>query len=400
MRNPILPPSCHMPDCEARVMGGRLFLYGSWDKGREDWCSEIYHTACLDGDRFCVGPASFRSSQVPWAEQGERLYAPDCVERDGRYYLYFCMAGGSEGVAVADRPEGPFRDPVRLPVSGIDPAVLVDDDGQAYYFWGQFSACGAKLKRDMRTLETDSIVRGIVTEKDHFFHEGFSIRRHGGLYYAVYADISGGRPTALGYATATRPLGPYTYRGVIIDNVGCDPESWNNHGSIALWQGQWYVFYHRSSQRSKMMRRVCMEPIRFLEDGSIERVRMTSTGGGRDFDMGEEMEAFRACEMRGGLCLLPETESGAEAGATLAGGIGDGDEMVFRYLRLSEAARVVANLRMEGEAEVCVFMNGRMIRDGDRLEAGRYEVKLVFRKPRHVRFYGVTLTDDRRCAMA
>ena len=337
---------------------------------------------------------------MPWAEQGERLYAPDCVERDGRYYLYFCMAGGSEGVAVADRPEGPFRDPVRLPVSGIDPAVLVDDDGQAYYFWGQFSACGAKLKRDMRTLETDSIVRGIVTEKDHFFHEGFSIRRHGGLYYAVYADISGGRPTALGYATATRPLGPYTYRGVIIDNVGCDPESWNNHGSIALWQGQWYVFYHRSSQRSKMMRRVCMEPIRFLEDGSIERVRMTSTGGGRDFDMGEEMEAFRACEMRGGLCLLPETESGAEAGATLAGGIGDGDEMVFRYLRLSEAARVVANLRMEGEAEVCVFMNGRMIRDGDRLEAGRYEVKLVFRKPRHVRFYGVTLTDDRRCAMA
>ena len=67
-------------------------------------------------------------------------------------------------------------------------------------------------------------------------------------YYYVYADMERGKPTALGYSTGKSPLGPFTYRGIVIDNDHCDPESWNNHGSIECVNGQWYVFYHRCSR--------------------------------------------------------------------------------------------------------------------------------------------------------
>lgn len=86
----------------------------------------------------------------------------------------------------------------------------------------------------------------------------------------------GERSTCLGYATSDTPLGPFTYRGVIIDNYGCDPAVWNNQGSIAEINGRWYVFYHRSTHGSIYSRRVCMEPITFLPDGTIPEVEMTS----------------------------------------------------------------------------------------------------------------------------
>ena len=103
----------------------------------------------------------------------------------------------------------------------------------------------------------------LITEAEHGFHEGASIRKRNGIYYLVYADISRGRPTCLAYATSRSPLGPFTKGGIIIDNTGCDPETWNNHGSIAEFNGQWYIFYHRSSQASNFNRRVCVEPIHF-----------------------------------------------------------------------------------------------------------------------------------------
>jgi beta-xylosidase len=84
------------------------------------------------------------------------LFAPDAIESNGSYYLYFCLSDGSEGVARSDRPEGPFRDAVRLPATGIDPAVFVDDDGAAYYYWGQIHAHGARLNGDMMSLDLPS----------------------------------------------------------------------------------------------------------------------------------------------------------------------------------------------------------------------------------------------------
>lgn len=175
---------------------------------------------------------------------------------------------------MANSPTGPFSIAERIEIAdgdGIDPTVFVDEDGQGYLFWGQFSLRGAKLSPDMKQIISESLQKGIITEWEHGFHEGASIRRRGNQYYMIYTDISRGKATCLSYAIADAPLGPYKKGGVIIDNVYCDPNTWNNHGSIAEFKGQWYVFYHRSSQGLKTCRRVCAEPICFDENGFITK---------------------------------------------------------------------------------------------------------------------------------
>ena len=206
------------------------------------------------------------------------------------------------------RHAGPFRD--AQPVAGahggaIDPAAFVDDDGTPYLFWGQFHARGARLRDDLTAIVPETLNQSLINEADHGFHEGASVRKRDGVYYLVYADIGRGRPTALGYATASTPLGPYTKRGIIVDNAGCDPETWNNHGSIAEVDGRWYVFYHRSSQNSRYNRRLCIEPIEFTADGSIPEVPMTTGGVERPLDARRFMDASRACIVRGGLFAAP-----------------------------------------------------------------------------------------------
>ena len=230
------------------------------------------------------------------------LYAPDCVYQDGRYYLYFCLSDNSEGVAESLQPTGPFSQATPLAGAhgdGIDPAAFIDQDGQAYYYWGQFHLRGARLRPDLKGIEPGSLHSHLLTEEKHGFHEGASIRKHGGLYYLVYTDISRGRATCLAYATAQSPLGPFEKRGILIDNTGCDPQTWNNHGSIAAFNGQWYVFYHRSSQASKFNRRVCVEPIRFNLDGSIDEVEMTTQGVSDPLPATKNIEAWRACLLSG-----------------------------------------------------------------------------------------------------
>lgn len=159
----------------------------------------------------------FRSSDVYWAKPGGGLGVPDCIHRNGKYYLYFCMGEGIEGVAVSDYPWGPFLNP--QPIEGanrdsIDPAIFVDEDGQAYYYWGQFHLRGARMNEDMLTLDPQSIDRCIIDEKWHGFHEGSSMRKRNGLYYLVYADISRGRPACLGYSVSKSPLGPFEKRKI------------------------------------------------------------------------------------------------------------------------------------------------------------------------------------------
>ncbi len=435
-RNPLLPLDCHFPDCEARVMpDGRLYLYGSCDEQAGAYCSDRYFVASTDDlENWTIHDQSFSAAQAPWATSKVptrsfldrassyetipdyikknfppqmmdmpfpefkklarsyletcqdaftseiKLYAPDAIYRDGRFYLYMCFSDDSEGVAVSDRPQGPFADAVKLPVQGIDPAVFVDDDNQAYYYWGQFSASGAQLNSDMMSIDEQTICTDLLTEKTHHFHEGSSLRKRGDTYYFVFADISRGKPTALGYATSRLPMGPFTYRGVIIDNNGCDPETWNNHGSIERFNGQWYVFYHRSSQRSNSMRRVCAEPIQFLEDGTIPEVRMTSQGAGQPFGPGETIPAFTVCDMSGGLYLAPLGESEALVN------ISDGDKAVFRYF---ENNCPVSSIRLsaQGSGYMEVWADGCLCGMVDLLEKGAdidlepglHEIALVFR---------------------
>ena len=324
MNRYLLPINVSIPDGEAHTMpDGKTYLYGSLDKKNDAWCSQEYVVASSADLKNWQYSKSFSIKDVPWAGKTDMhalfknaksiedlplniqkflpkeaaalpfktlveqivqhleaynrknlaLYAPDCIYKNGKYYLYFCMSDETEGVAAADSPAGPFTNAVQLPVSGIDPAVFVDDDGTAYYYWGQFASHGARLAADMMHIEQGSIVDNLLTEREHHFHEGSSMRKRNGIYYYVFADISRGKPTCLGYATAKSPLGPFVYQGVIVDNSKLNPESWNNHGSIEEINGQWYVFFHVSAE-GKYMRKACMAPIEFDENGRIKEVQI------------------------------------------------------------------------------------------------------------------------------
>ena len=402
-RNPILPLDIHVPDSEAHVMpDGKLYIYGSLDDREDVYCSEKYHVvSTADLKTWEIHPVSFTGQQVPWfndpeapkypgidwshptpfiqkmlaqaVENGEDmkakfeaeaeqakpalLFAPDCLPKNGTYYLYFCMPDDSEGVAVSDRPEGPFTNPVQLPCGGIDPAIFIDDDGQAYYYWGQLFSHGVKLNADMVSFDREAIVDDLVTEEQHCFHEGSSMRKIGDTYYYVYADMERGKPTSLGYSTSKSPLGPFAYKGIIIDNDGCDPASWNNHGSIECVNGQWYVFYHRCSRGTQQHRRLCIEKINILPDGTIPEVKMTSQGVGEPFAPGEVIYGYQACGLTG-QCCIDVSDALPDCPEVLTH-IAPGDTAVFRYLR-SDSPWKGITLTCSGTGRVEVLLNGEV----------------------------------------
>jgi hypothetical protein len=284
--NPLLPRQYYIPDVEARVSDdGRLYLYGSQDiEGDNDYCSREYRVfSTKDLKQFTDHGASFPplDQKNIWAEKNLKLYAPDCVKIKDKYYLFYCLSNNGEEVAVSTSPSGPFTG--GKPVIGadgdaIDPAVLVDDDGSVYLYWGQRQLRAAKLKTDLSGIEQETLCKAVLNEEEHGFHEGASIRKIRGIYHLLYCDTSRGKATCLSHATADSPLGPFTKRGVVIDNIYCDPATWNNHGSIAEYRGKFYLFYHRSSQNSIYNRRVCVEPIEIRGDHSIAEVEMTTQG--------------------------------------------------------------------------------------------------------------------------
>lgn len=306
-QNPICPPGLNIADPSTHVwQDGKLYVYGSRDESLKYYCSyDHWVLSTTDLQHWEYTPNVFsskgRNDQIAWNDL--LLFAPDVMFKNGQYYIYYCQPGGHEGVATSTSPTGPFRNakPIYLKNKNqIDPAVFIDDDGQAYYIWGQFQAKIARLKPNMTEIDTTTIVDNLVTEKDHFFHEGGYMVKRKGIYYFVYAHMGRkGMPTCIGYATSKSPLGPFKYGGVIVDNDGCDPANWNNHGSIVEFKGQWYVFYHRTTHGVKNMRKACIEPIYFNDDGSITEVEMTSQGAGQPLDAFSKIEAERACLLFG-----------------------------------------------------------------------------------------------------
>ena len=121
----------------------------------------------------------------------------------------------------------------------------------------------------------------------------------------VYTDISRGKATCMSYAVADHPLGPYKKGGVIVDNTYCDPQSWNDHGSIEEFKGQWYVFYHRSSQNCGGCRRACVEPIFFDENGLIPEVKQSSNGAEKPLDVTKGVDASVACRLSANSYIAP-----------------------------------------------------------------------------------------------
>ncbi|GHT03777.1 hypothetical protein FACS189440_11760 [Bacteroidia bacterium] len=319
-QNPIVPPGMYMADPSAHVWkDGKIYVYGSRDENPDYYCSSDFDVLSSSDMKHWeitrdVFASKGKNDQVPFSD--DWLYAPDCQYKNGLYYLYFPLADWGEGVATSQSPKGPFTNGKQINLGDktmIDPCVFIDDDGQAYYIWGQFSAKMAKLKPNMTEIDPATIHDGVVTEKEHFFHEGGYIIKRNGIYYFIYADISrSNRPSSLGYATSDNPFGPYKYRGVIIDDDHCDPSNWTNHGSIVEFKGQWYIFYHRSTHNSFSMRKVCVEPIHFNPDGSIQEVEMTTQGAGGPMDALLKMDAERACLLYGNTyiqAIAPDNEA-------------------------------------------------------------------------------------------
>lgn len=318
--NPILPLYYAAPDVEAHVWKSdpdRVYLYCSNDRidgGGMDPYQNCFSSADLMHWED-HGIAFDARTAVNWTKV-DNLPAIDVAEKDGRYYYYFTAPVDGvlmQCVASSDRPGGPFTDPkpivgTEFPSCG-DPSVLVDEDGSAYLFWGQFYLRGGKLKDNMYELEPDTVDTMILTEQEHGFHEGSSIRRRGEYYYLLYADTTRGKPTCLSYAKSKHPLGPYVKGGVIIDNEKCDIISWNNHGSMLEFRGQWYIVYHRATLGREIGgRRVCLESITFDDNGDIREVCMTTQGTGKPLSAAEWIDAYRACEFDWGAAAEPAPE--------------------------------------------------------------------------------------------
>jgi len=272
-QNPILPD--FHADPSARVFSGRLYIYPSHDaRGATNWKSLVdWHVFASDDlKQWTDHGVAFSLKDISWAK--EEAWAPDGIERNGKYYFYF-PAGGQIGVAVSDSPTGPFKDALGHPLikkgeAGIrymiDPNIFIDDDGQAYLYVGGGRQLGVvKLKADMITR--DGPVQRLEMPG---FYEGVWVHKRNAIYYASYPTRPPkGNANVMVYSMAKSPLGPFECKGVILDN-----KSHNVHGSIAEFKDQWYLFYHVEGP-SRWERRVCVEPISYNEDGTIRPVQMS-----------------------------------------------------------------------------------------------------------------------------
>lgn len=350
-QNPISPPGVYIADPSAKVWDdGNLYVYGSTDETCDQYCShthDILYTSDMVNwqiakNRFA---SAGKNDQVPYNETV--LFAPDVQKKNNTYYMYYCQPypQAPEGVATSKNPLGPFKNGEKMDLGGhkqIDPSVFVDDDGTAYYLWGQFSLKMAILKPNMKELDLNSIETNILTEREHFFHEGAYLTKRNEIYYLIYSDISReDKPTSIGYATSKSPFGPYTYGGVIVDNSGSNPVTWNNHGSIAEFNDQWYVFYHRSTHGCKTMRKAAVEKIEFLEDGSIPEVEMTSQGAGAALNAKNKIDAAWACLLHGNV-RVEAISTNNEALTQFR----NGDEAIYKYLDFGVGIKTV-NIRVK-----------------------------------------------------
>lgn len=342
-QNPIVGPGQYFADPSAHQWerGDRLYVYGSRDESADHYCSHHYDIwSTSDMKTWTLHPDIF-ASKGPGDEvayNDELLYAPDCLRMGDRYHLFYCQDGrnGAEGVAEGASPSGPFHHGSRLEhADEIDPSVFQDDDGTVYLFWGQFSAKMARMAPGLKSIDESSLRDSVITERDHHFHEGIQALKHNGHYYLIYADISRrGMPTCIGYSMSDRLEGPYEYKGVIIDNFGCDPHVWNNHGSIVEKDGQWYVFYHRATNGSVCLRKACVEPIRFNADGTISEVEMTTQGASGPLNPFAVMDAERACYLTGSVRVV---QTGAHD--ECLGRITDRNTAAYKYFRFGRSPR-------------------------------------------------------------
>lgn len=223
------------------------------------------------------------SGNGSWGGYENGAWAPQCVERNGKFYFYCPVQGRGIGVLVADSPFGPFKDPLGKPLIGsnydsIDPTVLIDDDGQAYLYWGNPNLWYVKLNEDMISysgeITKDPLIRKEKGKKDPFhYQEGPWVFKKNGHYYNAYASTC--CPEGIGYAMADSPIGPWEFKGYIMKP---NRRSSGNHPGIIDYKGKSYVFGFNYELNFAITdihherRSICVAEMEFNPDGTIKEL--------------------------------------------------------------------------------------------------------------------------------
>ncbi|MBN2509075.1 MAG: family 43 glycosylhydrolase [Spirochaetales bacterium] len=293
-RNPIIS-HVFTADPTARVFENRVYVYASRDlDAQTGYDMTDYHIFSSDDlVNWQDHGVGLDAADIPWAS---RLYAPDCVysPAQDKYFLFFPNGASNIGVAVSDRPEGPFKDAIGGPLVTrsypgcdvpwlFDPGVLMDDDGQAYlYFGGGMPGTGdnarvIRLNDDLIGLK-DS--RATVIEAPDFFEAAFPYKRGATYYFTYSTHWENGHGIRIDYMTSDNPMSGFAYRGTVIDNPPYNDGN-NNHHSIVDYMGRTYVFYHSRRLAHRLgisggyQRSITLDYLEFGPDGEIVQGNMT-----------------------------------------------------------------------------------------------------------------------------
>jgi MYXO-CTERM domain-containing protein len=294
--NPIVQTS-YTADPGPMLYEGRLYVYTSHDEDvtvnnfftMNDW--RLYSTVDMVNWTDHGSPASYRT--FSWGT-GD-AWAPQGVARNGKFYLYVPLnnsTGSKIGVAVANSPAGPFTDPLGKAListggGNIDPTVFIDDDGQAYLYWGNPDLWYVKLNADMVSYSGSPTKVALTTagfgtrsnsDRATAYEEGPFFYKRNSLYYIVYpAD---GTPEKISYTTSSGPLGPWMYRGDIMAKESGTGSSFTNHPGVIDYKGHSFFFYHNGALPGGggYKRSVCVEEFKYGADGSIPTIRMSTAG--------------------------------------------------------------------------------------------------------------------------
>lgn len=288
--NPIIRHK-YTADPAALVHNDRLYIYAGQDlcPPRENryvmnnWL--VFSTT--DMKNWTEHPMPLHTKDFTWA-RGD-AWASQVIGRNGKFYWYVTLEhatihGKSIGVAVADSPTGPFKDAkgsaiitndltkdTHISWDDIDPTVYIDDDGQAYMYWGNTVCYYVKLHENM----VDTI--GPIVRVDGLprFTEAPWIHKHKDWYYLSYASEF---PEKIVYAMSKSITGPWEYKGILNEIAG---NSNTNHQSIVNYKGEWYFVYHNGGadvHGGSYRRSVCIDKLEYNRDGTMKRVVMTTEG--------------------------------------------------------------------------------------------------------------------------
>ena len=301
-QNPVICER-YTPDPAPYVHDDTLYLFVDHDEDEtvnnyftmKDWL--LYSTVDMVNWTYRGTPLTSATFSA-WAKQDNDCWASQCIERNGKWYWYVTatikgQAYPGIGVAVANNPAGPYKDPIRKPlVQGwfkIDPSVFIDDNGQAYLFYGNNNLWYARLNKNMTSITGGEIEVKTKDEKAFGPYKGYNddgspktnfeeaswIYKRDGKYYLEYA--AGGVPEHMAYSTADKITGPWTYQGKI---MGQADGSFTIHGGSVEYRGHHYMFYHNGKLPGGggYKRATCIEEFTRNEDGSIPFIPFTTQG--------------------------------------------------------------------------------------------------------------------------